>query len=653
MESLLISDLQRDIADIKADTERLRNPEPPPLVQIKTELPGEVFKPTIGSAAVPSLIHSHSHLSAAAALDDDTTRMSGATDSRSLCGGGVGGLDVKSESGQFGWNDDWSEEEGDEEEDEEEEETSSSMAARLGLISSNFGGPQKAESKLIKEEQEDEEHEVVVKSSRGFDIESEILPNFILNMKKNAADHHPEGDNSYKKQRPLSVDLRKDSFAKLRVESAVSPAGSVKSEGYDEWTSIQKELANMGAVPAVDPMEAVKQEKATPFDDFDKLKQPWMGGINTNTTTAPTATESNANVHVNASVRLGEGGTSLPLSSKSAAVISAGSHFYSLETSNQSVAESWLDFQHNNNSFDFPISAPTGSSSSGGGGGQLLNGGHSGGSVSVSQKRVWNGIAEGGGNGNSNGAMATGGGMLNGGGGVDDFYAKKMCYGNGDFDFNHLMMGGSHQAQHQQPQSSFHGSNNGASTGMEPHLQQQQQQQHHQQQSHSQTFDEDINRQVQSAIDSILNLQGSDASDFHFNLDPAMGALLGGGDSSSGGHHALDPQGSSMGGGAPHPHHHHHHQHTLLNHGDGIASSRNSTSSPLSLMPSRFSSAGHHQQMPMTQPQQQQHVNSQHREHHQSSLGSAMILSEEDEEEDEEDEDDDEQQRAIKSVLLS
>lgn len=519
IERMLKSDIQQEITDLKVDIERLKNPEPPPLVQIKQEPPPcqlpppplELFKPI---SAQPVLNNSCNNtmtgLSSQGGLEDDTTRTS-MSDSRSMC-------DVKSESGRFGWNDEWSDEE------------DSSSVARLGQHQQD----QNRRNLLTKMKGVEEEDN----SSRGhirrhnnpssFDIESEILPNFILNMKKNVV--ASVGEEEEDQEKPPKK-------AHKVPRLLLSPVSSVKSEvGYDEWTSIQKELANMdrGDTPT---LLQDKERKSTPialekphFDDFDKLKkQPWSGqdGVHQSSYSTTKTIESNLNLMNSAgnqnqstiSLR-GEiqSRQALAQTSTTTAMLSTtgAASFFSLE-SNQSEPESWLDFQHHNNSsFDpFPIGSQSATAAVASPIG-LMNG-----SV-TSQKRSWNGmVSDSNEHGNSNGSGgAPGGGLLNGGG-VDEFnYAKKMCYVNGDFDFNdHLMMAPSQsqQAFHSQAPTAMH---NGT--------------EHQQQTAHSQNFDEDINRQVQSAIDSILNMQGSDATDFHFNLDPAMGALLGGGGGGNG-----------------------------------------------------------------------------------------------------------------------
>jgi hypothetical protein len=45
-------------------------------------------------------------------------------------------------------------------------------------------------------------------------------------------------------------------------------------------------------------------------------------------------------------------------------------------------------------------------------------------------------------------------------------------------------------------------------------------------QHHGISFDDDINQQVQNAIDSILNLQGGESDSLHFSLDQTMGSFL-------------------------------------------------------------------------------------------------------------------------------
>lgn len=52
-------------------------------------------------------------------------------------------------------------------------------------------------------------------------------------------------------------------------------------------------------------------------------------------------------------------------------------------------------------------------------------------------------------------------------------------------------------------------------------------------------FDDDINRHVQNAIDSILNLQSNEAESMHFPLDPAMASFLAENSPLSGGSHQL------------------------------------------------------------------------------------------------------------------
>lgn len=551
IERMLKSDIQQEITDLKVDIERLKNPEPPPLVQIKQEPPPcqlpppplELFKPISAQHILNnSCNNTMTGLSSQGGLEDDTTRTS-MSDSRSMC-------DVKSESGRFGWNDEWSDEE------------DSSSVARLSHHQQN----QNKRDLLTKMKEEEEENNSSGDHIRrnnhpsSFDIESEILPNFILNMKKNVASSVEEEEDQERSQ--------KKSHKVPRL--LLSPVSSVKSEvGYDEWTSIQKELASMdrGDTPT---LLLDKERKSTPvaldtkprFDDFDKLKkQPWSGqeGVHQSsslitTTTTSRAIESNLNSinsvgnQIQSSIR-GEiqSRQALAQTSNTTTMLTTtgAASFFSLE-SNQSEPESWLDFQnHNNSSFDpFPIVSQSATAAAPSPMG-LMNG-----SV-TSQKRSWSGmVADNNEHGNSNGSGgAPGGGLLNGGG-VDEFnYAKKMCYVNGDFDFNdHLMMAPS------QSQQAFHSQ---APTAMQNGSE------HQQQTAHSQNFDEDINRQVQSAIDSILNMQGSDAQDFHFNLDPAMGALLGGGGGNGAG--VVGSESSERQG----EHHQNHHGGNVSNNGGG------------------------------------------------------------------------------------
>lgn len=64
-------------------------------------------------------------------------------------------------------------------------------------------------------------------------------------------------------------------------------------------------------------------------------------------------------------------------------------------------------------------------------------------------------------------------------------------------------------------------------------------------------FDDDINRHVQNAIDSILNLQSNEAESMHFPMDPAMASFLAENSPLSGGSHQL---------------HHHQTNHQQTNH---------------------------------------------------------------------------------------
>lgn len=593
MERILKTELEQEISDIKADIERLKNPSPPPLVQIKEERPVEFFKPiSVNPATTTTSLGPPSH----AAVEDESTRMSEVTDSRSMC-------DMKSESGQFGWQDDeWS----DDDEDEDEEMTSAHHSAKK----------MKCEDDRLRGS-----------SGSGFDIEAEILPNFILNMKKNG---RVEDELAIKKEEEESAPV---AVAKDRVLS--SPASSVKSEAYDEWTSLQRELASMDqvstAIPSID-QQNVEKDKNRGYN-FDKVKKPWSNVQESSTTTITESCVGQINSASGGRGLMGSTSvqqqhlTTVKQSIHSSSQSGGNANFFSLETSSNH-SESWLDFQHNNNSFDFPIGAVGGSS-----GGQI-NGTsvHNNPSTTqnqqanvVSQKRSWNGFVSN----DSNGA-ATGGGLLNGGsGGPDDFYNnKKMCYGTGDFDFQQLIMGSS--GGHHQSTGQF--GNNGSSGGGVLD------QQH--QQSHSQShFDEDINRQMQSAIDSILNLQGTDTQDFHFNLDPAMGALLGGGDSSSG----------HGGGGLMGQHHQ-----QMMGNDSGL---RMSTNSPAMM---RSMGAMGDQNHLMGQAMSNSYHNSQQQQqsHHggggagalggrdQSMVSHSMMFSDDDE-------DDDEHQRAIKSVLMS
>lgn len=676
IERILVSEIRKEITDFQEDIERLKNPEPPPLVKLSPVTEQKPVESVVSPEVMPAPIMTNSGLS----HEDDTTRTSDATDSRSMC-------DVKSESGQFGWND-WT----------EEEENSLSGARMISARG----------KKLVKVKDEEQEANTTnhhQPRTDGFDIESEILPNFILNMKVNNNNNNNSATTS-----------SEESVAKSKVEKKMRVASPVvKNEGYDEWSCIQKELASMTAdhgltttTTTTTTSTSIKNElllvkepdlAERRFNELlsgggeggeTKSKKSWMCSEQQLTTTTTTNRTSETCLSVHLDQAVGLGGSSSGTVPVSASVDQQQQHLHQTKqqttttTSNSSFLscdpESWLDFQHNNNSFDFPMTANQGSA------GtttnhvdhhqqqQLTTNGHLDGSATtssstVTQKRPWNGILSG----------------VNGdGGGVDDYYSKKMCYGNGDFDFNHLIMEGGANSQgsslsnhcHDLQQSGSGGTGGGGGgLGMDQqshhnnhqhHIQSQQQQQQ-QQQSHHPTFDEDINRQVQSAIDSILNLQSSDAADFQFNLDPAMGALLGdsttenvrgggGGGSSLNftNHHHLSGGGTGIGGGLIGNHHHHNHHHL-----DGL-SSANSSPSP-SMMNSRFAMEGQQQ---LNQQNHNSHHHHQHNQQHISSvlqhsrqnpssqMSSTMILSDDDVDHDDEDEDD-EQRQAIKSVLLS
>lgn len=345
MERILKSELEQEIADFKTEIDRLNNPEPPPLVPLseppKPPPNQEFFRP------IPSTVSSLMNQSL---LEDETTRTSDATDSRSMC-------DIKSESGPYGeWHDDWT-----------EEENSSSVAYKSNLDTS---------TNRVKQE--------VKMNSSGFDIESEILPNFILNMKKSSAggEHELDDEANYREKetsRQRVVDIKR----------GFSPVSSVKSECYDEWTSIQKELASMtggGSGAATGGGDDKNKVEKSRFDDFDKVKRP-IGDHLLNESRG-------AALNVEHSVT-------------TTTTVKHQSSFFSLD-SNPSESSLW-DFQHNNSSFDFPM---VGSGGATGTDCQMVNGqiGATGGVGNGAQKRSWNGLSENGGGGGGNGGGEVGGG---------------------------------------------------------------------------------------------------------------------------------------------------------------------------------------------------------------------------------------------------
>lgn len=559
----MLADVQSEVVDIQREIDRLNNPleettkvavtEPTIMESVKKEeepIKMEAIKPPTIEAVKSSSTTSNGLINGQnTALEDETTRTS-VSDSQSQA-------DIKSENQ---WNDEWND--WDDLDVRPKPTVNRFEGAQSSSSSSNSNNSNNSKPPKMKKEEE-------------FDIESEILPNFILNKKCSTA-----SNNSNMNTR-ATEDGCKDIKGIVSMTAVHPEKIEVKSQrNYEEWLSIQKELASIETptiAPAASDSEKREEKlselmRSSPLgNDLDELfsanshhmaatvgKLDVVVGREDNSGVGKegmTKKEwnpaedrsliSNIMQHSceNSGLGLASGNNGQMIDRRvsiTAPAVTATTYFgLSMDSLNHSNDhDNWLD-----NSFEFALNGTT-----------HMQGSNQ--TTAIGSKRTWNnGVGVGGGGQLMNDQeMAGESSSMNGV--MDDYYAKKMCYNNGEYDFNHLMMDNSVGGEG--------GSGGPVEMGMavgsqnQSQSQQQSQQQHQQPQSHinldQMDTDDDINRQVQNAIDSILNLQGSDSPDYQYSLDQTMGALLV--DSSSGGN-AIMGNGESGNGGTVKEDNHH------------------------------------------------------------------------------------------------